>query len=60
LRDELAKRDKAGRIEVSLAEQARVLREWLKAQHPKLPCPAQTLTENGLRTQYWAARNPQN
>jgi hypothetical protein len=60
LRTELAERGKAGKIEISLAEQARVLRQWFGAQYPKLPCPAQTTTENSLRDQYRAAKSPRN
>lgn len=60
LRNELAARCKAGKIEASLAEEARVLREWFKVRYPNLPCPAQKTTENGLRDQYWAAKRPRN
>jgi hypothetical protein len=60
LRNELAARCKAGKIETSLAAEARVLREWLKVRYPRLPCPAQKTTENGLRDQYWGAKGPRN
>jgi hypothetical protein len=60
LRNELAERCKAGEIEPSLAEQVRVLREWFSTRHPQSPVPAQTTTENSLRAQYRAAREPRN
>jgi hypothetical protein len=60
LRNEFAERGEAGKIETSLAAQARVLREWFKVQYPRLPCPAQKTTENGLRDQYCAAKGPRN
>jgi hypothetical protein len=60
LHNELAERCKAAKIETSLAAQVRVLREWFKVQYPRLPCPAQKTTENGLRAQYRAAKGPRN
>jgi hypothetical protein len=60
LRDELAERCRAEKIETSLAEQVRVLLKWFRTRYPKWPCPAQTTTENGLRKQYRAAKSPRN
>lgn len=60
LRDELAERCRAGKIETSLAEQMRVLLGWFQTRYPKWPCPAQTTTENSLREQYRAAKGPRN
>jgi hypothetical protein len=60
LRNELTKRHREGRTEASLAAQAEVLRRWVTEQHPSLPCPAQTTTENGLRALYRATRTTRN
>ena len=60
LRNELCNRQKTGRIEDSLAEQVRVLRQWFVEHYPNHPCPVSTTTGNGLRAQYRAGRTARN
>jgi hypothetical protein len=49
---EMQRRAEQGVLAVTLAEEVRQLRDWLKGEHPTAPHPKQSALQNALRDQY--------
>ena len=55
---ELRRRAEEGNLEISLAEQARVLSEWGERTDSDAQPPTPKTTENGIRKLYWELKGP--
>ena len=57
---EFERRIVEGRIEKTLAAEARALEQWLREKHPNYPRATKTTIENNIRGAFWRSRGLEN
>ena len=57
---EFERRIVEGRIEKTLAAEARALEQWLREKHPHYPRATKTTIENNIRGAFWRAKGLKN